>query len=148
MMLALRTRAVGMSERWHRWVDHTSEVQLQMGAESLAGLAAEAGQALGLLLLRGAPAEPAGPPRTLEVASADREALIVDWLNEILFLAEVDLWVPVEFEIEEASPAHLKAAARGVPVESPPSNVKAATFHGLRVVETEEGLEAEVIFDV
>lgn len=137
-----------MRERWHRWVDHTSEVQLQVGAESLAGLAAEAGRALGLLLLRGAPAEPAGPPRTLEVESADREALIVDWLNEILFVAEVDLWVAVEFEIEEASATRLRASARGVRVESPPSNVKAATFHGLRVVEGDEGLQAEVIFDV
>lgn len=134
--------------RWHHWVDHTSEVQLQVGAESLAGLAAEAGQALSLLLLRGRPAEPAGPPRTLEVDSADREALMVDWLNEILFVAEVDLWVPVEFKIEEASSTRLKASARGVTVEDPPSNVKAATFHGLSVVEQDEGWQAEVIFDV
>lgn len=138
------------STRWHNWVDHTSEVQLQVGAESLSGLAVEAGQALSLLLLRGKPAEAEGPPRTLEVDSADREALMVDWLNEILFVSEVDLWVPVEFEIEEASPTRLKASARGVTVEDPPSNVKAATFHGLRVEELaeDEGLQAEVIFDV
>jgi SHS2 domain-containing protein len=139
--------------RWHRWVDHTSEVQLQVGAESLGGLASEAGQALGWLLLRGVPAEPAGPPRTLEVESADREALMVDWLNEILFVAEVDLWVAVEFDVQEASPTRLRAMARGVQVENPPSNVKAATFHGLRVAakdegNEEDGLEAEVIFDV
>jgi SHS2 domain-containing protein len=142
-----------MATRWHNWVDHTSEVQLQVSAESLAGLAVEAGQALSLLLLRGrgpADVEPAGPPRTLEVESVDREALMVDWLNEILFVSEVDLWVPVEFEIEEASPTRLKASARGVTVDDPPSNVKAATFHGLRVEESEEdeGLQAEVIFDV
>jgi SHS2 domain-containing protein len=138
------------STRWHNWVDHTSEVQLQVGAESLAGLAVEAGQALSLLLLRGRPAdvEPAGPPRTLEVESVDREALMVDWLNEILFVSEVDLWVPVEFEIEEASPTRLKASVRGVAVDGPPSNVKAATFHGLLVTEEDEGLQAEVIFDV
>jgi protein archease len=134
--------------RWHRWVDHTAEIQLQVGAESLGGLAEEAGRALGLLLLRGAPAEPSGPPRGLEVFSADREALLVDWLNEILFVAETELWVPVEFAILEASPTRLWAAARGVEVEEPPSNVKAATFHGLRVEEREDGLHAEVIFDV
>jgi SHS2 domain-containing protein len=137
-----------MSERWHRWVDHTSEIQLQVGAESLGGLAAEAGRALGLLLLRGVPAEPAGPPRTLEVDSADREALMVDWLNEILFVAEMEFWVPVEFEILESTPTRLRAAARGVPVEDPPGFVKAATFHGLRVEEADGGLHAEVIFDV
>jgi SHS2 domain-containing protein len=73
---------------------------------------------------------------------------MVDWLNEILFVAEVDLWVAVEFDVQEASPTHLRAVARGVQVENPPSNVKAATFHGLRVAEDEDGLEAEVIFDV
>ena len=137
-----------MNERWHRWVDHTSEVQLQVGAESLGGLAAEAGQALGLLLLRGAAPEPSGPARELAVDSVDREALMVDWLNEILFVAETELWVPVEFEILESSPTRLRGEVRGVPVEDPPVHVKAATFHGLRVEEEDGGLQAEVIFDV
>ena len=51
-----------MTKRRHRWLDHTSEVQLEVEAESLAGLAAEAGRALGLLLLQDVPARPEGPP--------------------------------------------------------------------------------------
>jgi SHS2 domain-containing protein len=133
---------------WHRWVDHTAEVQLQVGAESLARLAAEAGRALGLFLLRGGSPEPSGEARTIEVLSVDREALLVDWLNEILFLAEVERWVAVEFDILETSSERLKASARGVPVEEPPTLVKAATFHGLAVEERDGGLQAEVIFDV
>jgi SHS2 domain-containing protein len=137
-----------MKKRRHRWLDHTSEVQLQVGAESLAGLAAEAGRALGLLLLRDVPARPEGPAREIEVESVDREALLVDWLNEILFLAEVERWVAVEFDVLEASSERLKASARGVPVDEPPALVKAATFHGLAVEERDGGLQAEVIFDV
>lgn len=133
-------------------MDHTSEVQLEVGAESLAGLAAEAGRALGLLMLRGAPPAPEGPSRLLEVTSVDREALLVDWLNEILFVAETEGWVAVDFDVLEASPTRLAVNARGVSVEEPPSLVKAATFHGLRVVEQagglQAGLQAEVIFDV
>ena len=137
-----------MAYRWHRWVDHTSEVQLEVEAESPAGLAAEAGRALGLLMLRGAPAEVAGPARTLEVSSVDREALLVDWLNEILFVAETERWVPVEFDVEESSSTHLRITARGVPVAEVPSSVKAATLHGLRVEERDGAWRAEVIFDV
>lgn len=137
-----------MSGRRHRWVAHTSEVQLQIEAESLGDLAAEAGRALGLLLLRGVPADPSGPVRTLEVTSVDREALLVDWLNEILFVAETARWVPVEFEVLESSNTHLKATALGVQVEDAPSIVKAATFHGLKVEEADGGWQAEVIFDV
>jgi protein archease len=137
-----------MSERRHRWVDHTSEVQLEVEAESLPGLAAEAGRALGWLMLRGAPSEVAGPARTLEVSSVDRDALLVDWLNEILFVAETESWVPIEFVVEEATPTRLRVAARGVPVEEVPSSVKAATLHGLKVEEHDGSFRAEVIFDV
>jgi SHS2 domain-containing protein len=137
-----------MKKRRHRWLDHTSEVQLQIRAESLGGLAVEAGRALGLLLLRDMPARPEGPAREIEVSSVDREALLVDWLNEILFLAEVERWVAVELEILEISSTHLRALARGVPVDDPPALVKAATFHGLAVEERDGGLQAEVIFDV
>ena len=137
-----------MSARRHRWLDHTSEVQLEVEAESPAGLAAEAGRALGFLMLRGAPAAVAGPARVLEVSSVDREALLVDWLNEILFVAETQRWVPVEFEVAESSPTRLRVAARGVPVAEVPSSVKAATFHGLRVEERDGLFRAEVIFDV
>jgi SHS2 domain-containing protein len=136
------------ASRRHLWLDHTSEVQLQVEAESLAGLAAEAGRALGLLLLRDVPARPEGPAREIEVSSVDREALLVDWLNEILFLAEVERWVAVEFDVFEISSVHLKASALGVPVEDSPALVKAATFHGLAVEERAGGVQAEVIFDV
>ncbi len=138
----------GVKMPWHRWVDHTSEAQLQLGADSFAGIAAEAGRALAGLLLRGEAAEPDGTPWMLEVSSHDREALLVDWLNEILYIAETQLWVPVDFDVLEASATHLRAKARGVSVAISPSLVKAATFHGLQVEEGEDGLRAEVIFDV
>jgi len=134
--------------RDHRWVDHTSEVQLEVEAESLAELAAEAGRALGLLMLRGEPVVVSGPARVLEVTAVDCDALLVNWLNEILFVAETEQWVPVEFEVEESSPTRLRVAVRGVPVAEPPSIVKAATFHGLRVEERDGLFRAEVIFDV
>ncbi|MFY9825713.1 MAG: archease [Thermoanaerobaculia bacterium] len=137
-----------MGERRHRWLDHTSEVQLEVEAESLAALAAEAGRALGLLMLRGEPATVSGSARRLEVSAVDRDALLVNWLNEILFVAETERWVPVEFDVEESSLTDLRVLARGVPVAEPPSTVKAATFHGLKIEEHDGVWRAEVIFDV
>jgi SHS2 domain-containing protein len=137
---------------WYRFLDHTSEITLHVGAEDWPGLLAEAGHGLAELLLRGAAPGAASDSdtdrRSLEVSSHDREALLVDWLNEIVYVAETGLWVPQEIEIEDCSETHLKALARGVTVEEPPSLVKAATFHGLHVRDLPEGLEAEVILDV
>jgi SHS2 domain-containing protein len=133
---------------WHRFLDHTSEITLHVGAADWPGLLAQAGRGLAELLLRGRPPAPNGDWRSLEVSSHDREALLVDWLNEILYVAETGLWVAVDFEVDDASEAHLKARARGMTVEEPPSLVKAATFHGLHVRDLPDGLEAEVILDI
>lgn len=132
----------------HQYVDHTSEIGLQVQAPSFPELLAEAGRGLARLMLREVPAEAEGETREIEVSSHDRESLLVDWLNEILYVAETGLWVPLEFEVLEATDSRLRVRARGVTVEVSPSMVKAATFHGLEVVETADGVSAEVILDV
>ena len=137
-----------MAAASHRFVDHTSEVGLAVRAETFPELLTEAGRGLARLLLRERAAEAAGEARVIEVSSHDREALLVDWLNELLFEAEVRLWVALDFEVLEASDTRIRARARGAAVEVPPSIVKAATFHGLQVLETPQGFEAEVILDV
>lgn len=132
----------------HRFVDHTSEVGLEVRAGTFGELLAEAARGLAGLLLREAPAAAQGEAREIEVSSHDREALLVDWLNEILFIAETGLWIPLEIEILEASATRIRARARGASVGVSPSRVKAATLHGLEVAESADGFSAEVILDV
>lgn len=132
----------------HRFVDHTSEIGMEVRAGSFGELLAESARGLASLLLREVSAEASGETREFEVSSHDREALLVDWLNELLFEAEVRLWIPLEFEMLEVEDTRVRARARGFEVEVAPSIVKAATFHGLQVRETADGFAAEVIFDV
>ena len=63
----------------------------------------------------------------------DREAVLVHWLNELIFLAETERWVGVEFTVSRATETELRMRARGVAVDEAPARVKAATFHGLRI---------------
>lgn len=132
----------------HTFVDHTAEVGLHARASSLPGLFAEVGRGLSELLLRGAPAPPSDSWRLLEVHSRDREALLVDWCNELIYLAEADSFVALEFEVAELTDTHARIRARGARVVPLPGQVKAATFHGLKVTKTQRGIEAEVILDV
>lgn len=125
-----------------------SELQLRLRATTLGGVLSEAGRALGELLLRGALPTVSGPAREVVVRSTDREALLVDWLNELLYLAETEHWVPAAFESVEASDREVRARVRGVPVAEAPALVKAATHHGLRIERINGDLQAEVIFDV
>ena len=132
----------------HELIDHTSEVQLRIRATSLGGLLAEAGRALAELQLRGGEPGTAAASRRLHVTAPDRERLLVDWLNELIFLAETERWVATGFEIERADAESVDARASGVEVARVPGLVKAATMHGLRVAEGDGWWEGEVILDV
>jgi SHS2 domain-containing protein len=129
-------------------LSHTAEVKLRVRAPSLGELAAEAGRALGALELGTTPPLAGGPWRQLEIRAPDREALLVEWLNELIYLAETERWVGVEFEVRGAEDMVLSMRARGMVVDEPPARVKADTFHGLKIKATQQGLEADVVFDV
>jgi SHS2 domain-containing protein len=132
----------------HEMRRHTSEVALHVRAGSLGDLLAEAGRGLAEVELAGADCIPGGPARPIFVSSSDREALLVDWLNELIFLADLDRWVAMDFSIDLAESTQVRARVSGVTLEWAPSRVKAATFHGLRVENVPGGLEATIILDV
>ena len=82
----------------------------------------------------------------------DREALLVAWLNELLYLYEVERFVAAEFAITHLSDTRLEAEVWGEGVNpgrhSPIGHVKAATYHMLRVQPAGAGWEAQVVVDV
>jgi protein archease len=129
-------------------VEHPGEVRLRLRAASLGDLAGVAGRALAELELGRTPGPAQGPWREVVVAGRDPEAVLVHWLNELIYLAETDRWVGVEFTVDRATETELRMRARGVAVDEAPSRVKAATFHGLRITGVAGGVEAEVVLDV
>lgn len=80
------------------------------------------------------------------------EALLVTWLNDLVFLFEGQGVVCSRFAFVQWSPTGYRAEALGEPVDEarhePRDLVKAATYHGLSVVGVQGGLEARVILDV
>lgn len=141
----------------HEFVEHTSEIGVRLRARSFPELIAEAGRALAELQLRGQKRGLARSKvwRTVEVRAHDDVSLIVDWLNELLFLGETEYFVATDFEVmpieadaRDPSRRRLHARVLGVALEKDPARVKAATFHGLSVQEVGSGLEAELVLDV
>jgi len=86
--------------------------------------------------------------RAIEVKGVDAEALIVNWLNELIYHTEMDGEVFGEFRIESFEPTHLRAtvrAGRGLELKK---QIKAVTFHNLQIVPTSSGYEVTIVFDV
>jgi len=129
-------------------IEHPGEVRLHLQAATLGELAMVAGRALAELELGHVPGPARGPWREVVVSGRDREATLVHWLNELIYLAETERWVGVEFAVTRATETELGMRLRGVVVDEAPARVKAATFHGLRIAVVSDGVEADVVLDV
>ena len=132
----------------HEFAEHTGEERLVIRSPTLGSLFAEAGRALAELEgVSGPPASDA-PCRVIEVTATDQASLLVEWLNELIFLAEHERWVPTEFQAELATQTKLRMRARGRVLPEAPSQVKAATHHDLKVDSHDGAFEAQVVLDV
>jgi SHS2 domain-containing protein len=84
----------------------------------------------------------------IEVGGVDCESLLVNWLNEILFLEQTHQLICGRFHIYELNGCHLRARVETRKSNQSHAHIKAATFHNLAIRQTSEGLEAEVVLDV
>jgi SHS2 domain-containing protein len=86
--------------------------------------------------------------REVSVEGVDRETLLVNWLNELLYLQEVHKESYGRFEILEISDTRLGARVHGRPGSNREKLIKAVTFHGLEVKKDRGGWHATVVVDV
>lgn len=86
------------------------------------------------------------------VEAGDRETLLVAWLNELLYLHEVEGFVAADFEVSHLTDTRLEAEVWGERMDRTRhplvGHVKAATYHLLHVRPTDGGWEAQVVVDV
>ena len=89
--------------------------------------------------------------RQVAVEAGDTESLLVDWLNELIFLLDSEGFLGRRFEILEVGDGRLRAQVWGEPVDLDRHQmhvaVKATTYHQLQVVQR-DGWRAQVIFDI
>lgn len=129
----------------HRWIEHTSEVELLVEAESKEAVFAEA--ALALRELLGEDEREGTVTREVHVRARDLPALLAAWLEELVFLAETDGVVPQrvgEIRVDDGEVRGVIAGSRSLPQ----TLVKAVTYHRLEVRPTETGWRGRVVFDV
>ncbi len=132
----------------HALEEHRGELEIRIDAPSLPALFAEAGRALAEAM-RGTPLEPPSAwSDDVVVEAEDREALLVEWLNDLVFRSEVSKVLFTDFQISHLTDRQLVATIRGTRLARLRNPVKAATYHGLSITERDGGLTATVILDV
>lgn len=90
--------------------------------------------------------------RDIKISSQDRESLLVEWLNELLYLFDVEHIVFRRFKFDKLNYNNLEARCFGDRInlreQKIKREVKAATYHMLAISKENNGYKAQIIFDI
>jgi SHS2 domain-containing protein len=144
-------------------VEHTADIGLRVWGRSLEEMFHQAAIGLISLLVRlkKAPDESA-TTRTVDrhdvaIEAADAEEALISWLQEILYLFEVEKFIPSAVEVQRADASGVLAHLTGAPFDPMHhefrTDIKAATYHNLEIRKrtAEDGAvrwESVIIFDI
>lgn len=129
-------------------VEHTADRALRIYGSTWEAFLVNAAHGLNSILAP-SPHRVAGPKsKQVALEAVDRESLLVAWLSELAYWAEVESLVFDRFEFIELTPEKVRASICGGVAERLGRNVKAVTYHGLSILETPVGFRATVVFDV
>ena len=139
---------------WFREIDHTGDIGIRVTAPSLERLFARAAWGTFAVLTDVDAVEPR-EGQVVSVEAADREALMVRWLSELNFIHTTQHRLFCAFDVEITDTEEglsLDATCRGEPIDTDRhtvyTEIKAVTFHGMAIEETDGGWTVQVIFDM
>jgi SHS2 domain-containing protein len=131
--------------------EHTADLGLRVRAADLDGLFAEAARALFSVIVEDLGTVEASQRIDVRLAGDDREFLLFDWLKALLYHFDAEHLVFCRFEANVGADG-VAASAWGEALDRARHElgheVKAITYHGLRVEQTADGWLAEVIVDI
>jgi len=130
-------------------LEHTADVGVRARGATLEEAFEQATLGLAEVLGAGRPGQ--GEVVAVEVAAPDPGALLVDWLNEVLWLHETRGHAAIAAVRVERVTGDRAAGSVTFSSTDPPADgtfVKAVTYHRLRVGRDADGWLAEVYLDV
>jgi len=135
-------------------IEHTADWALKVRGHDLSDLLINAAQGMNHLLVEDPTLIPLEREVRFDLEACDAEALLVGWLNDLAYWAEMEQVIFIEFDLQEVTPTHLQgrlrfqAVGRGGHAPQLQKHIKAVTYHNLAIIETENGLEVTIVFDV
>ena len=132
-------------------LDHTADIGIEAYGATIEALFSNA--ATGLFnLMTELDTIKENDQKRIEITAEDIEILLVEWLNELIYTFEVDHIVFKRFEIEELTENRIQACCFGEHINPKykilKREIKAATYHMLRISKDNDGYKVTVIFDI
>lgn len=137
-----------MRNKGFSYVEHTADIGIKVWGNTHEELFKNAMVAMLDFMAEKIP--DTGSKRKIHLIAYGAESLLVSFLNEILFLVHTKFWLPytVELEIKQDD---LWAKFSGSPITSPDTvmaEIKAATYHKLKIEKKCDRFETVVYFDL
>lgn len=130
---------------------HTADIAVEVYGHNIRALFINAAHALYAITFDSS-AFDGDTHREVRLDSVDDDTLLVDWLNELIYLFDAERLAFGRFDILRHSPGQLVVRCEGRVIDDTcharVREVKAATYHGVRIDSAGDGLTATVIFDV
>lgn len=135
--------------------EHTADLGLRIRAADLPALFQESARALFSMIVENYDSICQELPtiqQEFEIEASERDYLLFDWLNELLYQFDTEHLIATRVEIEFPGEYHLKARIGGVLLDESRHQlgheVKAITYHQFEIQETPTGFQAEFIVDI
>lgn len=140
-----------MPPKKYELLEHTADIRVRITAKDLAGLFTNAAGALSDILAKVKRGR-RSPPKILTIKkTADSVGeLLIAWLSELLSLSDARGLIFTGFRIKKLSEQQIEARVTGHKKEDfhVKTEIKAATYHELKVEKIRSGWLAEVVLDV
>ncbi|MFA4933537.1 MAG: archease [Candidatus Omnitrophota bacterium] len=132
-------------------LEHTADIGIRVKASSLEGLFKNAGLAIADISTEKLKIINPEKHKIVVTQKADNlEELFVNWLNELLSVSAAEGLIFKDIKINQVNEQLVDAVITGEHISNYKTNIeiKAATYHRLKVGKTGSLWQAEVIFDV
>jgi protein archease len=132
------------------FIDHTADAGIRVEAPTLEDLFETAGLAF-TELVTSVDSIDCREERRFQLQEGDIETLLVSWLQELLYLLDTEDLVFGRFQVKLDN-FSLEAVAWGdffdPKIHPMKTEIKAVTYHQLEVTKSDQGWQAQVIFDI
>ena len=132
-------------------LDHTADICVRVYGKSLDDLLRNAARTMMQLITD---IEKVNPSQEIEVKAKGetKEELLVHWLDEILFFHQAKKMVFRDFEAHLVSETEIQGKAFGENIDADRHeiglDIKAVTYHNLKIESSDDKLKVEIVFDI
>lgn len=126
--------------------EHTADWELEVWAPDLAGLLEQAARGMYSLSATRLKSKPR-LERNIQFSAYDSETLVVTFLQELLFLGEIE-GIGFDTFTVHVKDLEVNAILGGAPIDSRMKEIKAVTYHNISVTQNDEGVKVRIVFDV